>query len=55
MNKPKVNPENENPRLEPKVWPEGMMCSHNMPCCVYPKERAVLSGNSGVFHPSWKA
>ena len=43
-------------RFKPTIITDGgPWATHDMPCCVYEDEPAVLQIITGVFEPSWKA
>ena len=41
--------------LKPTIDSWGIYATHNMPCCVYRDEPAVIVMGEGVFIPSHKA
>ena len=40
---------------EPTIIDLGICLEHDQRCAVLPGESAVISCNTGIFHPSWKA
>ena len=41
--------------LQPTIEVHGPAATHDMPCCVFREEHAVLNLDDGTFHPSWRA